>query len=360
VSSIGSGSGGASSAALASLSTSASTGIGANGASVAALSTSVANGTAGLLRQQGGAPGTGAITIGAQTGGTSVSLAGTSGARTLSGVAAGVAATDAVDVGQLQAALSGVSTNAVQYDSSSRSSVTLGGTGAATPVALNNVAAGALTANSTAAVNGGQLYATNTAVTNLQNGSGGVFQVYQSGSVTPSTASALEATAAGDGAVASGGASTAIGYHALATGANSVALGANSSDGGQSNVVSVGSPGNERRITNVAPGVAGTDAANINQLNAVSNYALALNNSLTLRIEQSVASGAALSSIPTSVIPDKGMIGMAYGQNGNQFALGFGASKVFNDKYNTTIRAGVTFGVEGGGVTSGAGVGFHF
>jgi autotransporter adhesin len=47
---------------------------------------------------------------------------------------------------------------------------------------------------------------------------------------------------------------------------NSVALGANSI-ADEANTVSVGSAGNERRVTNVAPGVHGTDAANVNQLN---------------------------------------------------------------------------------------------
>jgi autotransporter adhesin len=353
VSSLGSGSGGSTSAALALQ-------VASNTAAVAALSSEVSSGLKGLVQQQGGAPGAGAVTVGAQTGGTSASIAGTSGARVLGGVAAGVASTDAVDVGQLQAALGGATANTVQYDNSSHSSVTLGGTGAIAPVALNNVAAGALSATSTAAVNGSQLYAANTNITNLQNGAAGPFQVYQSGTVTAPVASGLESTAGGDGAIATGGASTAIGYRATASGVNSVALGANSSDGGQSNVVSVGSPGNERRITNVAPGVAGTDAANINQLNAVSNYAASLNNALNIRLSQAVAGGAALSSIPTSVIADKGMFGMAYGQYGDSFAVGIGASKVFNDRFNTTFRVGVTFSVDGGPVTSGAGIGWHF
>ena len=37
----------------------------------------------------------------------------------------------------------------------------------------------------------------------------------------------------------------------------------------QPQTVSVGAPGFERRITNVAPGVVGTDAVNLNQLNSV-------------------------------------------------------------------------------------------
>ncbi|MFX1715826.1 hypothetical protein PWP96_02050 [Paraburkholderia sp. A1RO-5L] len=45
--------------------------------------------------------------------------------------------------------------------------MTLGGTGATSPVVLTNVANGQLNASSTDAVNGSQLYATNTNVSNL-------------------------------------------------------------------------------------------------------------------------------------------------------------------------------------------------
>jgi autotransporter adhesin len=232
------------------------------GAAVTTIATTVTNN--GLVQQTGGS--TAPITVGANTGGNTVNFSGTSGARVLSGVAAGVANTDAVNVGQLEAALGGATANAVQYDSASHNSVTLGGAGATTPVAVNNVAAGALTATSSQAVNGAQLYATNTAVTNLSSGASGPFQVYQSGSVTAPVASGVQSTAGGDGAIASGPASTAIGYRAVASGVNSVAIGANSTDGGQANVVSVGSPGAERRITNVAPGTSPTDAVNLSQL----------------------------------------------------------------------------------------------
>ncbi len=56
----------------------------------------------------------------------------------------------------------------------------------------------------------------------------------------------------------------------VTTGSNSVALGQGSTDGGRSNVVSVGSAAQQRQITHVAPGTEGTDAVNLNQLNAVS------------------------------------------------------------------------------------------
>ncbi len=219
------------------------------------------------------------VTTGAQTGYAAYSVAapqtsigdvavGTpAGARQVSGVAAGSAQTDAVNVAQLAEALQGVQfgvANPVQYDSSTHTSVTLGNAG--TPVTVSNVAPGTLSPTSTQAVNGSQLYATNTVVNSFTNGGAGAFQVYQSGAVVAPVASASQATAGGDGAVASGVGSTAIGYHASATGANSVALGAGSTDGGQANVVSLGAPGAERRLTNVAPGVNGTDGVNLNQL----------------------------------------------------------------------------------------------
>jgi autotransporter adhesin len=72
----------------------------------------------------------------------------------------------------------------------------------------------------------------------------------------------------GDNAVATGTNSAALGFGATATAANSVAIGSGSV-ANQANTVSVGAPGAERRITNVAPGIAPNDAATVGQLNSV-------------------------------------------------------------------------------------------
>ncbi|WP_244117689.1 YadA-like family protein [Burkholderia contaminans] len=56
----------------------------------------------------------------------------------------------------------------------------------------------------------------------------------------------------------------------VTAGSNSVAIGANSSDGGRSNVVSVGSATQRRQITNVAAGTEETDAVNVGQLTTLS------------------------------------------------------------------------------------------
>ncbi|MER2533949.1 MAG: YadA-like family protein [Rhizobiaceae bacterium] len=102
-----------------------------------------------------------------------------------------------------------------------------------------------------------------------------------------STASgATAAIAVGKDAAASGAGSVALGAGATATGDNSVALGAgsiananlgaaaydpagNGVAGAAAGEISVGSVGQERRITHVAAGSADTDAANVGQLKAL-------------------------------------------------------------------------------------------
>ncbi|VWB34098.1 YadA-like family protein [Burkholderia seminalis] len=83
---------------------------------------------------------------------------------------------DALNLGQLKdAGLVGddgkgnLTSLAVTYDGTTKDSVTLGGTGATTPVAIHNVKDGELSATSKDAVNGSQLFATNTRVGNLED-----------------------------------------------------------------------------------------------------------------------------------------------------------------------------------------------
>ena len=334
------------------------------GTSVTSLSTQVAtlaSSSTGLVTQQGGAPGNGAISVGANTGGALVSVSGTSGDRQITGVAAGTASNDAVNVGQLEAALGGATANAVQYDNASHNSVTLGGVGASSPVAMNNVAAGALSATSTQAVNGSQLYATNTNVTNLNNGAAGAFQVYQSGTVAAPTASGLQSTAGGDGAVASGPAATAIGYHATATGQNSVAIGANSTDGGQANVVSVGSPGNERRITNVAPGVSGTDAVNVNQLVAAENSWQQNINTYVAQANAGIALALASSGLHYDSAPGTTSLAGAASYYADHAGIAFGLNHTSADgRWRYNIATTFVSPVDGAGVGVVAGFSYTF
>lgn len=76
--------------------------------------------------------------------------------------------------------------------------------------------------------------------------------------------------AVGANSLAQGNDAVAVGASAQALGNNSVALGAGAV-AEQANTVSIGAPGSERRLTNVAPGLAPTDGANVGQLQQVQN-----------------------------------------------------------------------------------------
>jgi phosphoglycerate kinase len=67
---------------------------------------------------------------------------------------------------------------------------------------------------------------------------------------------------------------------------NSVALGAGSTTGERANIVSVGTAGSERQITNVAAGTAGTDAVNMTQLDAVDQRLDDFGDSVSHRFDQ--------------------------------------------------------------------------
>ncbi len=182
---------------------------------------------------------------------------------------------------------------------------------------LLGVANGALTATSTDAVNGSQLYVAyqaigriDTKLTGVTNRLGAETGASSSAYGAGSKASADYASAVGVNAAASASNATAIGYNAQASTANSVALGTNSTTtaatpvaggvvGGQSvvyaggspvGVVSVGSVSGERQIQNVAAGQvtrASTDAVNGSQLFAT-NQAIDRTNQVVATLGQSL------------------------------------------------------------------------
>jgi len=101
------------------------------------------NGGIGLVQQA--TPGSD-VTVAKDTGGKAVNFTGTDGDRVLSGIAAGSADNEAVNVKQLKDAgvidPSGHAKSVVTYDNTDKSSLTLGGEGASAPVAIHNVADG--------------------------------------------------------------------------------------------------------------------------------------------------------------------------------------------------------------------------
>lgn len=77
----------------------------------------------------------------------------------------------------------------------------------------------------------------------------------------------VNATAIGQAAIANAANATALGQGATANFEGSVAIGQGSVTTGE-NTVSFGSEGSERRLTNIAAGIMGADAVNVDQLNA--------------------------------------------------------------------------------------------
>jgi len=329
--------------------------------------------------------------------------------RQITGVAAGTAASDAVNVAQLQAAISSVDGKTtpddgrnVKYDgtgSAPKDHVTLAGdastdggkTGGTT---ISNLHQGDVSANSTDAVNGAQLYQTNTRVDNLEttvnnwgdviNKTEGNTRYFQADGTntdadkayvqagTKGVASGANASvtgnngvAMGNSASASGNNSTAIGANSQATHDNSVALGAGSVTD-RANSVSVGSAGAERQITNVAAGTADTDAVNVSQLqsglNDVKNDAINYTNQQVANVRRDAyagtASAMAMAALPQATLPGRGMVAMGGGTYGGQSAIALGLSKM-SDSGRWVFKAQATSNTRGN-VGVAAGAGFHW
>lgn len=109
-------------------------------------------------------------------------------------------------------------------------------------------------------------------VSRLRKGADGVFRVSQD-DASGAQATGMQSTAGGAGARAIGRQATALGHGALASGQNSVALGADSR-AERDNSVAVGAAGRERVIAHVADGSAPSDAATVRQLAKVRDSAV--------------------------------------------------------------------------------------
>jgi len=182
---------------------------------------------------------------------------------------------------------------------------------------------------------------------------------------TGATIAATSANSVALGAGASVGANapnaTALGFGATidAGASNSVALGANSVASAP-NTVSVGAPGSERRITNVAAGVDGTDAVNVNQLNA----AVASNNASLAQIDHhvqvaysGVAMGMAMSAAPLTLSQGEQGISGGVATFGGRTAFGFHYQGQPTGKVNVGVAVGVS---DTGTVGASAGIGVKF
>ena len=366
------------------------------------LQTQITNGTIGMVTQD---PTSRDLLVGAATDGLRVSMVGTAGNRVVTGVAAGAVSAesaDAVNGSQLYshaastaAALGGGSTvnadgtisapaytvggltvnnvgaaitnldgrvtqntsdiaslqttvgsisgsvaNAVSYDTAAHNQVTLGGSVDAPKVKLTNLQDGELSATSTDAVTGAQLWNTNQQLSDLS-------QSVQNQQQTGNSAMSLNA-GSGPAAAATGNNAMALGGGSQASGDNSVAIGAGSV-ADQANTVSVGSQGNERRITNVAPGKTATDAVNLGQMqSAIGDTARAA--------YSGVAAATALTMIP-EVDPGKTLaIGVAGASYKGYQAAAVGASA----RITANLKVKVGAGVSGSETTVGAGASYQW
>ncbi|KWO83486.1 hemagglutinin [Burkholderia ubonensis] len=268
---------------------------------------------------------------------------------------------------------------------------------------LTNVAAGRVSATSTDAVNGSQLNATNMAVNSLSTStSTGLSSLSTGLSTTNSTVAALAtSTSTSISSLSTGLTSTNSAVASLSTGvtnisnqltqlsttvnnntirslsntgvaadmngtgsdrptvtagSNSVAVGANSNDGGRSNVVSVGSDTQKRQITNVAAGTEGTDAVNVNQLNAVSTALSTSVNTLGNQIAQQqqqiqqtdtmaregIAATAAIASIPHMDRDSNFAMGLGTATFGGRKAMAVGMQARISENLKATLNGGIS------------------
>ncbi|WP_244898568.1 YadA-like family protein [Pseudoxanthomonas indica] len=273
-----------------------------NSVALGTASTTTANLTAAAYKPNASS------TLGGATAKGEVSVGSANNERRITNLAAGSADTDAVNVSQLKSLESKVGSGtgtdalAVHYDAAEKSKVTLAGTpstdgGKTGGTTLSNVHQGAVTANSTDAINGAQMYALTgnpadqqPTIPDPNNPSGPQIPnpAYKGSGIRYFKANGKADDT--DDAVATGTGAVAMGANAKATAANSVALGAGSTTTAVSTTaafnpnasftlvgatskgeVSVGSANNERRITNLAAGASDTDAVNVSQLKALNS-----------------------------------------------------------------------------------------
>ena len=227
--------------------------VATNEAGLAQVRQGLDEGTIGLVRQD---PGTRALTVGAQTDGTVVSVAGTRGDRTVTGVANATTADAAVNGGQLAAVVAAFGPGATlnpdgsvtipAYAVQGTSQTTVGGAIGALDGGLTTIRTQVDAINRTAdgayvAINGTGPVANATGTGSVAIGSG-------------STSTAADSVAIGSDSVASRGAQTGYAAPGLSTPQTSYGE------------VSMGAPGATRQVTNVAAGSAATDAVNVAQL----------------------------------------------------------------------------------------------
>ena len=222
--------------------------------------------------------------------------------------------------------IGGTVANALQYDSSAHDKVTLGGTTANAPtVRLTNLSTGEVSATSSDAVTGAQLWQTNQQISSID-------QTVKNYTANGNGYMAVNSSA--DASQASGNGSLALGGGAKASAANTVALG-EGSIADQPNTVSVGSSGNERRITNLAPGQAPGDAVNMQQFQGGMG-------DLARRAYAGTASSMAMNMVPDVDATKNLAIGVGTAGYMGYQAVAVGLSARIAQNFKVKLSAGIS------------------
>ncbi|MEZ7541351.1 YadA-like family protein, partial [Veillonella rogosae] len=179
--------------------------------------------------------------------------------------------------------------------------------------------------------------------------------------ITPGTKTGSGSMAIGSGSVANGDYANAVGTNAKALADNATALGANTtvmagatnsvalgqgSVADRPNTVSVGSKGNERTITNVAPGeisATSTDAVNGSQLYSATQGTMNELASTNTRVDRVGAMSAAMASLKPYYVDgtEKGQIMAGVGVYHGEKALALGYGYAPNDRLFLNASVGI-------------------
>jgi autotransporter adhesin len=340
----------------------------------------LAAGAAGLVTYDDAS---GRVIVGAAKGGEAVDFSGTDGARRLSGVANGIDDGDAVSMGQLRAAgaidpVRGNLLTVLTYDDDSLARASLGGTDG---TVIDNLADGRVALGSREAINGGQLQSLQDTLQAQLDGLdvrvGVVEQAMEDGSGNGGPlppGSGAGSVVIGDGADASGERSVAIGEGAQSAGDAAVAIGAGASASGRDSVAigngsvadrdreySVGAPGQERVVSNVAPGVRPTDAVNLQQLEQglqdARDYTDVRVHELDRRLDRMGAITAAYAGMATNTagLAGDNRVGAGVGAQNGRTALAVGYQRILGTRKNVSVSLGGAFSGSDQSVSAGAG-----
>ena len=313
----------------------------------------------------------------------------------VTGLANGTAANDAVNLGQVQSLLGGATPHAVVYTDASQDVMILGGDDGTT---ISNVAGGAVTADSTEAINGSQLFATNQVVQGNSAAIQGNSAAIQGNSAgIQGNSAAIQGNSAGiqNNRAAIQGNSAGIQGNSAAIQGNSAAISGLESQVGSmpvhyvrrsdpdtptdtpTNTVAFdGATEAPVRVTGVANGKDTSDAVNLGQLqNGMMSMmteskdytdqrveALAYEmQSLAVGLEDvsgeafaGTASALAVSGIPQTISPHQNMFGGAIGHYRGKTAFAVGFSSASHG--GGVVKLGGTLDSNGnGGVNAGAG-----